>query len=353
MDFKNLFKKEAKQENSIECSPSIIYTSLDSQIAIGQWLNLLPNQKEEKENDGVLTSDIKSEELLKNIFLSHKKSDKISRQFSQVLQLIGIDKDETCILTLLDENNVGNGKTTFNCHLNDAEENGLISLEHNLCHGNIISFDDGKTIKSYKYWTDSALTPMILEHSITLKNAENGNTVTQYFDGNSSSFELKRENDIISLVINNDQQLNSRTHIDNEDNLCNCLLDMTLPINIEEAYSRIMPVVDLRQFSHVLLCTKKIEPHSIVETNSITIDKGNIESITITRDNGVIAIDKENNWTYEKEHVSIECYNGIINYNTSFKDEDYPVNSQLQTRIHEFMSIKPIVEQVKQLKKTL
>ncbi len=133
MSYKELLKDNELKEKSLKSGPAIVYDSLELQVAIGQWLKLLPLEQTIDGSVRLVSTLEEAYDLIEKYNIKPVIFDAISTEFSKMLQIFNIDNNEVCILSNMRELRIFNKyeldeNVTFNCHLSSLNNDVLIGL---------------------------------------------------------------------------------------------------------------------------------------------------------------------------------------------------------------------------------
>jgi len=245
MKINNLFKKEDK---NLEI-PNVIFEDVELQIVIAQSFRIIPVEYRFKR------VDIK--ELVKNsdIILTKSVKKELSQKFSQLLNNIGIDSTETCIISNTTKDEYDN--YTFNCHLENANEDAKITLNFisNFTSPVKFTIDYNNTIKNYCYYDDkrNGEEEIKLEY-YNKKNNKNGNIYSRHLFSAGSCFEVKNDKYCLNLLVEeleSDDAITNELKLKNDKDLEQFLLDLSFPIEIDKLYKNIceISVDDISKYS--------------------------------------------------------------------------------------------------------
>ena len=98
MNLKNIFKTEEElRREEPEKGPRVIFEDVKLQIAVGQWLRLLPELLPGTDDYYFnYYCDSSAEDILKEINISKDLLEQIAENFGYLLEKTGVSKIETC-----------------------------------------------------------------------------------------------------------------------------------------------------------------------------------------------------------------------------------------------------------------
>lgn len=358
MKINELFKKE---DNS-----NIIFKDIYLQLLVGNWLGILDEtndtmQKAYNVSYRYKYANLSNEKLRRKVHISKHKLIEVNKRFREVLNTLGIDANEICVLDNFNETN-----DTFNCHFENKNED----LKINLNFGDVMGFNKKISIKHnneeqvYDYVNQNDSFTLKIYH-INIKNPKNDNIYTRTYNQFFSDISIENDDYKIDLHISNPKELsfeelkNYNFILNNEDKIREYLLDLEFPIEINKLYkdisSFLRPNPTAIYSTFKITINKKSNVYDLKVTDQIILKNGKLEKVIITRnDSNRITIDNKNNyWKYENDNLTVsQDKNNILNY--QFKDHvskfeiDY-----LNSMKGNIETINNEVEKVKELSKSL
>ncbi len=139
-------------------TPKVVFKELNLQVAIGQWLGILASQQSIKTPDYTMYTLLSADELLKCNYISKEELNLVTEKFGHLLKIIGVDNNETCVLSKYDEHTF-----SFNCLFKKSGENAEINLRwSNLDDAAEFNINYRNQRSTYYYSSGDNETPMRL-----------------------------------------------------------------------------------------------------------------------------------------------------------------------------------------------
>ncbi len=314
--------EERKQE-----IPKVIFDDLVLQVAVGEWLGILPSYRVFAEP--TFFTPLDATEVLKGVKIPVEKLTEIAKKFGVLLRAVGIDSTETCILSGLDKNNF-----SFKCHFNNSGNDANISLNW----GDTISFNNEITIncqnksKTYEVWGDFETEEVRIRlQNYIIKNAANGNSCMRFLEPHNAYFELENGDYRFSIDITGPRGVKSDVlKIRNENQLQQYLLGLTFHFDINEVYKKICEtsIDSIAEYPYfVLKVERKKGEKPYKTTDKIFLSYGQLKECIITKCGKTIAIDSDGNWSYSYE--STKTFEELSNVTNPFADYN-EVNQEIE-----------------------
>ena len=360
------------KDNSIKKDnvSNIRFDDEDLKIVIGKWLEILDQIK----NFNVF------KELKGRIRVSKSNSKEIDETFRKLLTIAGIDQNEKCIL-----NNFDKRKLTFNCHLENSDEDAKISLKW----GSFVDFSPEFNIK---YKNKQKIFEYSRLHKVNSFNfklmseeeTKNNNTYTRYYSPYFVTISLENEKYELELRVSNVENLdiskikNYTFELINEPELKEYLLNLEFPIKINELYKKIDDILlySISKYPNFSLTVcQKMNNNKYRVTDKVVLNHGKLKEFTMTKDEKVsdtykiyskdyigkyrikydgktISISDNNSWKYDSDKISAyKNPDGKMGF--SVKEMTKESMENLKTILEEMDSINNEVEKVKKISKTL
>lgn len=358
MNFMDLLrgrKRECQVENSEEVSkevidvPDVIFEDIELQVMIGWWLGLLslPVGYDIELRNGIFLG-------AKEYYVSKKQFDEITFMFGMVLKKMGIDSNETCVLSQFDKD-----KFMFHCHFNEMGKSAKISMEW----GDMIDVVPELTIdydnlsKTYEFYSGRKNREMRLELThYEIMNSENGNVLWHDVSAYRSSMGVNC--DEYHFLLEVDQPVGDSSdlfRLKNEKELEQYLLGLSFPVAIDEVYHKICDLALDSMYiypSLLLKVEKEINGETVFVTDLVATQNGQMTDFTITRDGRTISIDKFGKWTYlSPKVIANESDHFGITFHIRAEDREQ-IDGMISPK-EEFERIDKEVQDVKKLTKTL
>lgn len=336
--------------------PKVIFDDLKLKITIGQWLGLLPPQKEEKEGAVSIITHLDAEELMKATDIPKSKLDEIDKRFGYLLKLAGIDPKETCTL-----NQYNKDAFSFNCVLQNCQSNAKISLKWSsfMDSGPKLIIDYKGERRTYEYWTwiepDKEIINLGLEH-YTKINEANDNSYFRYLSKYGVSISLQNEDYHFSISFDRPRGKtdNKPYTLDKENKLQEFLLGLSFPFDICEVYKKICEICDITTDllttipSFSLKVERKLNEKQEVVTDKIDFYYGQLKCFVLTRNGKTITIDRDGNWTYISQGLTInQSNNGSISYSISLPS--IADLAKVPSPLEQYNTVQEEVEGIKKL----
>lgn len=367
MNIKDLFNRkknvEEVQEEVVAINnpdvPTVVFQDIELQTTIGQWLGLLSSSKGYGNSSFSVYTHLDADELLRSRSIPKRIYDEINEKFGTLLKFAGIDKDETCIISDFDKQDF-----SFNCHLNNSDEDCKISLRWGdfFESGPEFTMNRGNESRTYDYVAESEDTPigLSLQHW-TIKNPENGNSCFRYYSPYSIGFSLSNDNYTLSIDIsrpdnNKPVDYNDNFKLKNEEELTQYLLGLSFSLKIDEVYKKIceISVVDsVKDFPNFKVAVEKKEKEKRSEiTDRISLNHGQLRDFIITKDGRKIIIDSDGNWSFESPRLNVsQNADGLIHFSLN-AIQSSELNSTISP-MEQFNKTKKEVDGVKVFVKTI
>ncbi|MFV0250365.1 MAG: hypothetical protein ACK5HP_04980 [Bacilli bacterium] len=345
-----LGKNTKKVEKEINDGPEIIFENLIQQIAVGQWLGVLPRYYTIGNSASKTYIKLDADELMNKIKISETEINEINTKFSQILKKVGVLNTEKCILS-----NCNSSTLSFKCNFNNSEKNAYINLNFGDVMNNptefIIDFENIE--RTYIYDQDSINDSINIKlNNYTITNPENGRILKRQLRNYASNFNLS--DGIYNLQIDiespiNDINLTEIYKIKNEPELEQFLLNLELPCEINNLYLKILEISleSSKIYSNIsLVVNKKTGARKSKVIDSLKLNNGEITEITITKNDTTVSLNKEENWSFNTPNLEINKIKEQINYNLfSISEEEISeINPAFQIQF-----AKLEVEKVKKL----
>ncbi len=309
--------------------PKIVITDNKLIIGINKWL------KEE---------EYPSLKTYKQKKLSKLQIIEIENKLGFLLKEIGINKNETCILSNFDEN-----LYTFNCHLKESNIDILINLRWKNETKEII-VEKQNTKEVYTYNQEKLKKPKLNLKAYTITNEQNSNTYYRYLSKKIISIKLQNQNNYLELNIEKPNK-NETLKLENESEITNYLLNLNFPINLEEVYNT-LNIKNINEYQKISLKLITTSTKEATVTDEILIKNGRIEKYTITKNNITITLNQDGSWIYDGIKIKItEDACGNIQYKLKSKKDLELLNLTTPLAVYDDAQIE--IEKAKQLRKNL
>lgn len=258
----------------------------------------------------------------------------VKLKFRFVLNLLGIDSTEVCVLNRYDSND-----NSFSCHCKNSGRDFKMSLE---C-GDMLDEWPGITIssqnesKTYAFQGDK----LCLDQCVT-NNPENGNSYRRSMFLYNAYFCL--QNGEYQLTINVEVPNNLRPEplstfafkLKNEEDLQQYLLGLTFPIDITEVYNKIceMSLDSVTEYPTLKIeVTKRINKKDKKTTDMISLRRGRLFKFVMTKDDKNIMIDCDGSWSYDSPKFSagkdnegrIKYHLNSVSCNSELPESENPI----------------------------
>ena len=358
MKIKKLFKNKDKT--------NIVFNDIYLQLLVGKWLGVLDENNDTMQKAYNVSyrfkyANLSNEKLRRKVHISKHKLIEVNNRFREVLNNLGIDPNEICVL---DNFNVND--ETFTCHFENKNEDSKINLDF----GNIIGLYKKISIKHdneekvYDYVNqNNSFTLKIFNTNI--KNPKNDNIYTRTYDAFFSDFSVENDDYKINLHISDPENVpleyidNYNYILTNEDKIKEYLLNLAFPIEIDKLYKDITSFLKPNKIAiyptFKLTINTKSDIDSLKVSDEIVLRNGNLEKFIITRNEmDKITIDNKNGyWKYESDGLSVSRdKNDILNYQFKNHISNFEID-YLNSVKGNIKSISDEVEKVKELSKTL
>ena len=363
--FKKRAKNEEKETETIKTTevvneksdvPTVIFDDLELQVKIGQWAEMLSSKKVSQYTGLSIYTHLDAEELIKKVTIPQELLDKVSKEFGSILERAGVDKDEVCTLSNHNKDNF-----SFNCHFEKANKDAKISLRWGDWLDNFpaITIQDDEKKEQYEYQPKYEDKPskLILRNSI-LYNGEN--SLTRYLYAYDAIEILTNGNKTLKLDVTRPDSITELGYsgyhfrLKNEEELKDYLLSLSFPVDIAEVYKHIReialgPIITYPSIK--LVAQEKINDDESITTDEIHIKNGELYNFTRTKNGIKISIDKDDNWSYTSQKVSInKSSEGKVDYRLNADSYEELAAS---IGVDQFVPASEEVDKVKQFTKTL
>lgn len=356
MKISNFFHREDKNEKQQEV-PQVIFKDIELEANIGQWLDLLESTETIGNKTVILSRHLSAEEILKKGKLTKELKKKIEYEFGLLLKLIGIDKEEICILDNYDEINF-----KFDCLLQKEKSIKPITIRWGDFIDNCpeIKIEDKDATKTYSYMNrnGSKKKTLVLEQQTLMKKE---NDLWRYMSPYKAHFRVKSGEYTLSLDIEKPETIligysQSNYILDNESKLNEYLLSLKFPIDLEEVYKKILEISldNGFEYPHVhIRISKKTDKESDKTTDELEFVKGILKRITMTKNGKTVSLDSSaNKWKYESpELVASQTDKISLTYNIEATDRsELDISVSLLEQLNK---IDTEVENVKEITRRL
>ncbi len=321
-----LKEKLIKSGKSLDV-PKVDFESLELQIEVGKWLEILNTLRVTGNKDFKMYSSLETSEIIKEKLYKEEDLKKINLEFGKLLKLVGVEVPNICFIKDFNKEDL-----SFKCHFINTCDDAIISLRYGSFMDESPKFiiDYRNVIRNYDYYRmpkDSF--NLELQH-FTIKNPTNGNSCKRflspysfYIDGFSGKYHL-------SLSISEPWNIRSNHpkgyihKFDNEEKLQSLLLELTYPCNINDLFNNIINLLgiseeDLKRYEEFKLeIEKEVNQNKKETTDEILIKDGKLSVLTITKNDITISYNEEG---------TVKC---VIN--------NYSNNTNVNEIIQEFMN---------------
>ena len=219
----NLKDQEEKNKSSVK----VIFKDLLGQITVGNWLRCTSNIGREIPTIATYFSNPKKMQEI-----PQEELDTIANVFGTILELIGINKEETCILSDFNEKD-----TSFHMELEKSQKKFMTSLAWGDPVDDCpeITISDGKKSKTYECWdngNDITFKVQLLK-TIMHESEEKMHYKKCIYDSFSTvEYSVQNEEHIVSIIVNG-------TRDALKDEVKQYLLGLTFPVDIPAIYKKI------------------------------------------------------------------------------------------------------------------
>ena len=347
------FNEEENKQIEKQNIPLVKFNDTKLQLKIGEWTGILNSKKLSQLSYLNNYPYLDVEELIKKTNILEDTTDllnNISKEFGKILKELGVDKDEICTI---DYHNIDD--FSFNCHFEKANKDAKISLKwDDIDHDPRISIEDNNKKEEYYYGRAYNNKPSKLYFKNYTLYREN-NSLFRYLTESFASFRLNENNYSLSLEVSRPKgNKDSVYKLNNEEELQEYLLNLSFPIDISDVYKHISEIAlgPINEYPYIQIEVKNnIDKKNSITTDYIYIKNGQLTNFIITKNEKKISIDKDDNWSFTTEKVSInKTNNGKIDYRLNLDSHEELIRD---IGIDRFTPANEEVNKVKQLTKNL
>jgi len=264
----------------------------------------------------------------------------LTKKFRYILSLIGIDKNEICILDNLYCDN--SRCDSFICKLKNANEIIKLTISYGspIKTERVIKVDYNNTAMIYQFRGFNSKQDILKLEQIIIK--ENDNIYLREFSPISCKIKIKNDKYTFSLFTYSINPNNKNDLIlPNEEEVKKYLLSLTFPINITEVYTNLynLSLINYDSINNLSIRVEKINENHSVITDEIIINNDKLDLLTVTKNGKTITLDNDGNWTYVYKKL-------VVNGNSS--DEiDYTLKSISYDEISNYESLTDRIDTAK------
>ena len=343
---------QKKKESSERDLPKVVFGDITLVAKIGLWSEVLFSKYAKKITNTNYYDYLCGSADIKKISIPKELLEEIGKEFGSILKRASVDKDEICTLTNLDEKNF-----SFNCHLERANKDAKITLRWGdpIDEPAHFTYEDQDISSTYEYFYFRGERPSEL-------------TLTSYtINDGEKAFNRKLFSHIAYFIVADDKHNLSITirkpatngyssekyRLNNEDELQEYLLNVALPVDIDELYKRIRDISlgDISEYPEIHIIAKDITNGEDKITDEIVLVGGDLYVHTNTKNGRTITIDGNGNWTFSNSKVLIEKSNdGKVSYTLNMDSYDELVSNLAR---NQFVQASEEVQDVKQYTKSI
>ena len=343
-------KVSRKQLQSMEL-PTVTFSTQELMARVGFWSGVIYENQVKDYSDKRLYANMDHPNPLIRIWFPPFEVRAIKLEFQYVLLCAGIDKDEECYLSDLDQKNF-----TFNCHLKKANKDVKISMRWETIDDLAqITLEDDEKIASFDHlFYRNEKVSEVIPGDYTLKKGDK--SCFRFMSGRYAEYTLS-DKDGHSLKIHVERPdwitepiYDYQYHLDHEKELEEYLLGLSFPIDISEVYKKLISI-SLGKASDYPGINLEVKKGKDTLTDKILLSYGNLVDFMITRDGKRVHIDKDGNWSFDTDSISVnQSTDGSVGY--SIHADSYDTLLESLSNNH-FVTAKEEVEGIKEYSKTL
>ena len=293
MEIKRLDKVECNYEEEV---PLLFFDDVEPKVEFGKWLGLLPK---------------KNYKIFNSKKITNRQDKKISHLVGEIFGLAGIDPYEVCICNDFKVEETGNFK--FNCFLFNDNKDISVRVINSDGDAREIIFVDGNVSKTYLYTVDYDNSIYLRPQEITIKNEKTGykyNREISFYEGKMSLEDGKDNKLTVFFTTNNKFGVSIKSAVslfDNEEQLEEYILGLTLPIEFDKAIGQILNITNINNCVRFEIRNEQKNNNGVYETRNLIelkrdFDNGDdfyINTFIFTREGKKITVNKDGELSYE------------------------------------------------------
>ena len=301
MGLKNIFNKNAQNDaDEILDIPGVVFEKLELQVAVGQWLGVLPSHKKIGKLGSRVNTPVDAATLMRISKITDDKLKKVQQEFGKVLKQAGIDSSDVCRLCEYEKD-----WNRFSCHFRNEFYSAIISISQSPFEPELI-IDTPTFSKRYEYFPETKESPIRLKlKKHVKKNSKKG--LEFYSIKHKSSYNgilyKKDETDVVDIIIgypNSLEERNGKPYFD-EAKMEELLLELSFPVKLEDLCESITALlfVDIASYPKFSIEVKKMKGEQEEVTDMMALENGQLTKFKRIIGEKIIIWDSQSGWTYK------------------------------------------------------